>query len=271
MDKQTTRTPGVSTKMPGLNRANFALYRQNGIGAVEVSVADVDYDAQDLCAIVSDARAEGIDPWSFHLRFWPFEGYTIQLFDRDARHRSVEYAAEWIRRAGNAGFRHAVIHPSGEPIEDTDRAEAMKNSKESLAVLSEVAAKAGIILCVENLPRTCLAKNSAELLELLAVDSRMRACFDTNHLLSEPTLDFMEALGEKIVTLHLSDYDFMNERHWLPGDGLIDWRALMQKLDAIGYRGVMMYETAKTQKNGVERMLTPKDYAENASWLESLR
>ena len=81
----------------------------------------------------------------------------------------------------------------------------------------------------------------------------------------------MEALGEKIVTLHLSDYDFMNERHWLPGDGLIDWRALMQKLDAIGYRGVMMYETAKTQKNGVERMLTPKDYAENASWLESLR
>lgn len=271
MDKKMPRTVGISTQKEGLNRPTFECYRNNGIGAVEVSVAHEDYDAQDLEAIASDARAESIDPWSFHLRFSPFERYTLQLADGDARRFATEYAAEWIKKAGHAGFRHAVIHPSGEPIEDADRAEAMKRSKDALATLAQVARDAGIVLCVENLPRTCLAKNSAELLELLSADEGLRACFDTNHLLKEPTLDFMRAVGDKIVTLHLSDYDFINERHWLPGDGQIDWRGLMRTLDEIGYGGVMMYETGKTLKNGEERMLTVEDRAQNAAWLESLR
>lgn len=271
MKTNIARPVGISTKMPGLNRANFALYREHGIRAVEVSVAFEDYDRQDLAAVVADARAEAIDPWSFHLRFWPFEQYTLQLADPDARRFAVDYAAEWIKRAGDSGFAHTVIHPSGEPIEDAERKDAMERAKEALARLAGVAREAGTVLCVENLPRTCLAKNSTELLELLAVDPSLRACFDTNHLLCEPTLDFMRAIGDKIVTLHLSDYDFINERHWLPGDGGVDWKGLMQTLDEIGYGGVMMYETSQTRRNGEERLLEVEDYAENAAWLESLR
>ena len=271
MDKRIARVVGISTKMDGLTREQFACYREMGIGAVEASVAHADYDLQNPDRIAADARAESIDPWSFHLRFYPFERYTLQLADADARRFATEYAAEWIRKAGHAGFRHAVIHPSGEPIEDADRAEAMKRSRDALEALARIANEAGIVLCVENLPRTCLAKNSTELLELLSVDDGLRACFDTNHLLNEPTFDFMRAVGDRIVTLHLSDYDFVNERHWLPGDGQIDWRGLMRTLDEIGYGGVMMYETAKTLKNGEERILTVEDRAQNAAWLESLR
>ncbi|MBQ9785363.1 MAG: sugar phosphate isomerase/epimerase [Clostridia bacterium] len=264
------RIIGISTKAEGLNRKNFAAYRENGIGAVEVSVADVDYDAQDLVQIVADARAEGILPWSFHLRFWPFEGYVITLPDPDARRRAVDYAAEWIRRAGAAGFRYAVIHPSGEPIADCDREAAMRASEDGLRILAQVARESGIVLAVENLPRTCLAKNSAELKRLISVDPDLRVCFDTNHLLCESPLAFVDALADKIVTLHVSDYDFINERHWLPGDGKQDWASLMHKLDAIGYDGVFMYETGKTLRAGVELPLSPADYRRNADWLESL-
>ena len=264
-------TIGVSTKAEGLTRENFAAYRKHGIGAVEVSVADVDYDAQDLFKITSDARAEGILPWSFHLRFWPFEDYTIALADADARRRAVDYAALWLRRAGEAGFRYAVIHPSGEPIDDADRERTMTYAEASLCTLADVARRAGITLAVENLPRTCLAKNSAELLRLVSVDPDLRVCFDTNHLLGEPTLSFMEAVKDRLVTLHVSDYDFVNERHWLPGGGLIDWRAVMRKLDEIGYTGVLMYETYLARlADGTTRSLTPADYRKNADWLESL-
>lgn len=264
------RIIGVSTKAAGLNRANFAAYRENGIGAIEVSVAHVDYDAQNLEQIAADARAEGILLWSFHLRFYPHKDCSVSYPDPVARARAVEYASEWIRRAGAAGFRYAVIHPSGEPIEDADREAAMRAAEDGLRTLAQVAREAGIVLAVENLPRTCLAKNSAELLRLISVDPDLRVCFDTNHLLCEPTLDFMDALADKIVTLHISDYDFINERHWLPGDGKQDWAALMHKLDEIGYGGVLMYETGKTVRDGVERALVPADYRRNADWLESL-
>ena len=265
------RTIGVSTKAEGLTRENFAAYRANGIDAIEVSVADVDYDALDLQKIVADARAEGILPWSFHLRFWPFEGYTVALLDETARKRSVDYAALWIRRAGAAGFRYAVIHPSGEPIDDADREASMLAAEDSLRTLAAVAREAGIVLAVENLPRTCLGKNSAELLRLVSVDADLRVCFDTNHLLCEDTLAFMEAVKDKVVTLHVSDYDFLNERHWLPGGGRVDWASLMHKLDEIGYTGVFMYETGKARlADGTERPLTAPDYRRNADWLESL-
>ena len=272
MKTNIARPVGISTKMPGLNRANFALYREHGIRAVEVSVAFEDYDRQDLAAVVADARAEAIDPWSFHLRFWPFEQYTLQLADPDARRFAVDYAAEWIKRAGDSGFAHTVIHPSGEPIEDAERKDAMERAKEALARLAGVAREAGTVLCVENLPRTCLAKNSAEMLQLLDANSLLRSCFDTNHLLQEDPLAYIEAVKEKIVTLHVSDYDFINERHWLPGDGLLDWKVVMKKLDEIGYNGVFMYETGKTKQkaDGAERILIPADYRANADMLESL-
>ena len=265
------RRIGVSTKLQGLNPRTMRAYRENGIDAIEVSVADVDYDGLDPVGVAQMARDAGIEPWSFHLRFWPFEQYTVALSDEEARTCAVDYAAKWIRRAAEAGYRYAVIHPSGEPIADADREAAMQASEQSLRTLGAVAREAGICLAVENLPRTCLAKNSAELLRLIAVDPDLRVCFDTNHLLCEPTLDFMDALKDKIVTLHVSDYDFVNERHWLPGDGLQDWRALMHKLDEIGYDGVLMYETEKTcTPDGNMRVLSPRDYRENADWLESL-
>ena len=263
------RTIGVSTNLTGLTRENFEAYRKNGIGAVEVSVASEDYDQLDLSAAARNARCENIDTWSFHLRFMPFEVYNIALTDKTAREFAVSYSAEWIRRAGAAGFRYAVIHPSGEPIEDVDREASMQAAMESLRALAEVAKSAGITLAVENLPRTCLAKNSSELLRLLEADSSLRACFDTNHLLAEPTLAFMEALRDKIVTLHVSDYDFINERHWLPGDGKVNWKALMDKLDEIGYSGVFMYETRKTMTQNEERFLDVADYRRNAELLEN--
>ena len=265
------RVIGVSTTLSGYTRENFAAYRQNGIGAVEISPAAEHYDTLDLSAVVRDMRAEGLDAWSFHLRFWPFEGaYNVAALDADLRRRAVAYQAEWIRRAGAEGIRYVVIHPSAEPIADADRAESMRAACASLEELARVAQACGTVLAVENLPRTCLGKNSAEILRLTDAHPALRICFDTNHLLSEATLDFVDAVKDRLVTLHVSDYDFINERHWLPGDGMVDWRALMDRLDAIGYRGVFMYETSQTRcADGSMRPLTPADYRHIADLLEA--
>ena len=70
----------------------------------------------------------------------------------------------------------------------------------------------------------------------------MRVCFDVNHLFHESHKDFIDALGEKIITLHISDYDYEDERHWLPGEGEINWEELVSLLKKINYQGVFMNE-----------------------------
>ena len=108
--------------------------------------------------------------------------------------------------------------------------------------LSPEAARIGAQLCIEDLPRTCLGRNSAELLRIIAPYPEVKICFDTNHLLSEDLLDFVEACGDRIGTVHVSDYDMVDERHWLPGKGKIDWPVLYKALMKAGYKGVFMYE-----------------------------
>ena len=119
---------------------------------------------------------------------------------------------------------------------------------------------------MENLPRTCLGKNSEEMLELLSADPTLRICFDTNHLLGQDPVEFVEAVGEKIVTTHVSDYDFIDERHWLAGEGDMDWHRLYDALCRVGYEGAWLYELGfgNTKRIVRQRPLTCEDFARNA-------
>jgi sugar phosphate isomerase/epimerase len=52
----------------------------------------------------------------------------------------------------------------------------------------------------------------------------------------------MHDIGNKIIATHISDYDFVNERHWLPGEGKVDWQEVIAILTEIGYDGPWLYE-----------------------------
>jgi sugar phosphate isomerase/epimerase len=67
-------------------------------------------------------------------------------------------------------------------------------------------------------------------------------CLDPNHLLGESHSALINALAGKIVTTHISDYDFLEERHWMPGEGKIDWPRLVAALKEVGYSGPFLYE-----------------------------
>ena len=96
-------------------------------------------------------------------------------------------------------------------------------------------------------------------------------CFDVNHLLIESHKEFLRVAGHLVATLHISDYDFVNERHWLPGEGKIDWVALADGLDAIGYTDAFTYELGfrgNPKYVARSRDLTPADFVRNAREIE---
>ncbi|MCE5218704.1 sugar phosphate isomerase/epimerase, partial [bacterium] len=45
-----------------------------------------------------------------------------------------------------------------------------------------------------------------------------------------------------LATLHISDHDGIDERHWIPGRGIVNWQDFAAGLDDIGYTGCLMHE-----------------------------
>jgi sugar phosphate isomerase/epimerase len=45
--------------------------------------------------------------------------------------------------------------------------------------------------------------------------------------------------------VHMSDYDFVDEKHWLPGWGDNNWNNIILSLIEAGYDGPFMYEVIK--------------------------
>ena len=242
----------------------FTACHAAGIEVAEISLPGELYPGFDYRAAKSAAREGGVELWSFHLPF-VFELYDISK--RELAANAVRMLSEMIKRASDIGISRMVIHPSGEPIADGERADRMERSKNSLHTLAEVSTHAGCVLAVEDLPRTCLGRSSSEILELTDVHDALRVCFDTNHLLcGESAAEFIGRVGDRIVTTHVSDYDFLNERHWLPGEGRQDWSALIDALEAVGYDGVWMYELSLEAPSTIrrQRALTCADLVRNA-------
>lgn len=270
MEKKALRLGASSFAVGVPDRSAFCAYAQAGIGTMEVSVPADKYDDIDWNKLQEYAKEFGIELWSMHLPFQPFETIDISSGDCDVRRYTLEYLTGLIKKACSIGIGTIVIHPSGEPIAEEERAERIKYAKDSLSALAEAADKGGAVIAVENLPRTCLGRNSNEIEELISADERLRVCFDTNHLLGEPIDYFVRKLGQNIATTHFSDFDYKNERHWLPGEGLIDWEKLMLQLKETGYRGPIVYEISLVTPPTIDRRpITLSDFADNYSVLMS--
>ena len=154
---------------------------------------------------------------------------------REALHLAVEFEAGMV-----------VVHPSAEPITDDERPARLTRSIEALRSLTDPARELGVRIAVELLPRTCLGNTASELQRIIAdLDPDVFGiCLDVNHLMDRPdTLpDVVRQLGPQLITLHLSDYDGIDEKHWPPGQGVLDWGAFLQALRDIDYAGPFNYE-----------------------------
>jgi sugar phosphate isomerase/epimerase len=245
---------GVSTPCQ-IDEEMFRLYKEAGIAQMEVSVNKEQSEALDFDKLLEWSKKYGVELYSFHLPFMPFN--DIDISRPDLAEKSVEYLKGYIDKGAKIGIDKYIIHPSGEPIAEEDRATRMEIAKNSLSILAEYAKERGAVICVENLPRTCLGRDSSDIIELLSAHPDLRCCFDTNHLLYEDPVDFAYKVGKKIATTHVSDCDFTNEKHWFPGVGLIRWHDLYRALEEVGYEGVWMYELGFGDR-------TPEDFIRNA-------
>lgn len=192
----------------------------------------------------------GMRVWSVHLPF--SRTLDISVPDDSLRAKNVAVQAKMIRWSCELyAPQRLVLHPSSEPIADSLREQRLENAIASIRTLKRVADECGVELCIENLPRTCLGNTPEELVRIVDAVPDVGICFDTNHYTQGTIPHFIEAAGRRIRTVHISDYDFVNECHWLPYEGQIDWAAFRRDLhEKAGYDGVLMYEVKKFRRDG---------------------
>ena len=223
----------------GLN--NYELlpqYAAAGIEVVEISLPNkpIDELRAFACAAYALLAQSGMKLWSVHLPF--SHALDISNPDEAARAEAIAQLKPCIDLARGLGATTLIVHGSSEPNEEASRPARMEACFRSLGELQAYAG--GMKLAVENLPRTCIGRAGWEVRQLCEACSGI--CFDVNHLLIEDHNAFLDAAEAKVITTHLSDYDGVDERHWLPGMGIVPWKPVHDRLIAAGYEGPFLFE-----------------------------
>lgn len=225
--------------------------RESGFSMVEVvfSPEHLDYrnrQAVQEAALLIDRL--GMEAYSFHAPF----GADIDISSLELARR--EYALDEILRAVEAaallGVHYFVIHPGPENADIPSRDERLLRIENVCAVLDRVAlrcAELDIECVLENKLPHLLFGQSADLLWILTSlkGNRVGACLDTGHAhLAGDLYPLVSKMGPYLRLLHVHDNKGHTDDHLPPGDGRIDWSALMKELNALHFHGALILELA---------------------------
>ena len=90
----------------------------------------------------------------------------------------------------------------------------------------------------------CMAYMTDRLNELCG-EKCFAACLDTGHAMLSGGGDLphmVHTLGSRLKLLHVHDNDAQRDRHWLPFDGVVDWKAFAKALAEEHYGGILSLE-----------------------------
>lgn len=161
--------------------------------------------------------------------------------DRRRRRADIDRLRRHMEIAAQLGVGTVVIHPGGSSVADAvGRRRVPAQNTEAFRELAGFAAEHGLRIGIENMLGSVYAEPD-ELLALLAdVGSPLvGVTLDTSHAHAAglDLVAMIESLGPHLMATHISDNDGSGDQHKLPGNGGIDWVAVVQALRAAGYRG----------------------------------
>ena len=237
----------------------FQLCKDAGFDGVELNYAlegDLSPEAseQQIRRVGETARKIGLEISGLcSFLFWP---YSLTHHDPERRRRGLELAGKMIRCAWLLKTPNLLVVPGAVyvpwlkddppvPPEICDR-----RAREAVRRLIPEAEKAGVYLNIENIFANGFLHSPQEMIEF--VDSfrsqHVRVHFDTGNIMQYHFPEhWIPLLGQRIQNVHLKEYskkvNEFNLNAFRPLlDGTIDWPAVIEAFDKIGYRGYLTFE-----------------------------
>ena len=179
----------------------------------------------------------------------------LAALDDDVRTQAIAAVAACFEPYAELGGFAVIVHPSrGDSPEQQlePRVDAFRRSLDTLTALAE---NLGIRLACENLQHKGEPRPLCRMEDLRRVIDEypptVGICLDTGHANNNglDPADEARIAGERLIALHLQDTDALEDRHWPPGLGNIDWRRVSAALTEIGFDGAWTFEV-KTGTSG---------------------
>ena len=175
--------------------------------------------------------------------------------DQEKRAADVQRLRKNFHTCAALGVEVAVVHPGraeGYTTRDEYR-QILAINRRQFTDLGDLAGQLGLRIAIENLADAAnvtghrkFGSMPHELLDLLdELDHpAVGICLDTSHM-NQQGLDpagMIADLAPHLLTTHVSDNDGTADQHRIPGDGNIDWPAVMAALAEAGYEGLINLE-----------------------------
>ncbi|TGE38138.1 sugar phosphate isomerase/epimerase [Desulfosporosinus fructosivorans] len=154
---------------------------------------------------------------------------------KSVRSEFIHRHIRWLHDCANYHIPMMVMHLTEGVNPPAPNSDGVKSFRELVRVAEEL----GVMIAIENTRRR---DNVPYLLSEIPSD-HLGFCFDSSHHCLSDKQDFslLGNFGDRLITTHLSDNDGLEDRHWLPGHGIIDWVMVAQHFPA-GFRGCLTLE-----------------------------
>lgn len=181
--------------------------------------------------------------WSVHGPYGKY--YDTSSPEPESRAGAIRGCSEAILLAESLGAKVVVIHPGHSTVYDVPRQLRIDCSIDSIKQIADFAGEHGTRLAVEPLPNDEIGCRIDEVIDIIDKVNRpnVGVNFDTNHLFPASAIpSLIRKVKGLITSVHISDQDDI-ERHWLPFQGKLDWKEVLQAFSDAGYNGPLVYET----------------------------
>lgn len=138
----------------------------------------------------------------------------------------------------------------------------------ALEDLVKVAEDSGVKIAVENTMQSSLVDQVFSRIS----SGYLGLCYDTSHdfLYSPKPGALLERWGQRLMVTHLADNDGVQDRHWLPGLGILNWKEIARSLPLKTYKGSLTLEVfSKDQEKESASDFMASAY-QSIQWLDSL-
>ena len=185
--------------------------------------------------------------------FWP---YSLSSNNADDRARGLELVKRMIQAASDLGTDNLLVVPGAVHIPWRADHTPVPNdvcdrrARAGVAELLPLAEKLGVSLNIENIFFNGYLMTAGDMNEF--VDSfkskHVRVHFDTgNIMLFQFPEHWVPVLGTRIKNIHFKEFTKKGTDHSLESfrpllDGTTNWPAVVEALDAVGYRGYVTFE-----------------------------